>query len=317
MLRVGSQAGSSQPVRSRGSWSDCAPAASSSPWRCSLLLLLRFASYAAVFLAVALIGQIALQAADVYRRRFIVQTEERVESLYLGVSPQRLWLLSVLAAAGGALLLALVSNFVPLLVAVGAIGGFMVPRFYLSTLEQQRRRKFDAQLLDAIPMLAGAMKAGMSLLQAMEQVTREMGPPIRQEFAHALQENRVGKPVIQALMDMKKRLRSEDLDITVNAISIAQETGGVLSDLLVKMGETIRSRNRVRSKINTLSAQGRLQGIIMIFIPWFMALIVSMLDPGMMRPMFTTTVGQTMLVVIIVLEGLGWLVIRRIVTIDV
>jgi len=85
----------------------------------------------------------------------------------------------------------------------------------------------------------------------------------------------------------------------------------------VKMGETIRSRNRVRSKINTLSAQGRLQGIIMILMPWFMALIVSMLDPGMMRPMFTTTIGQMMLVAIVVLEGLGWLVIRRIVSIDV
>ena len=268
-------------------------------------------------MALALIGQVVLQAADVYRRRFIVQTEERVESLYLGVSPQRLWLLSLVAAGGGALLLGLVANFSLVLVAAGAVGGFLVPRLYLSNLEQQRRKKFDAQLLDAIPMLAGAMKAGMSLLQAMEQVTREMGPPIRQEFAHALQENRVGKPVIQALLDMKRRIGSEDLDITVNAISIAQETGGVLSDLLVKMGETIRTRNRVRSKINTLSAQGRMQGIIMILVPWFLAAIVSMLDPGMMRPMFTTTIGQMLLVVIVVLEGLGWLVIRRIVAIDV
>jgi tight adherence protein B len=267
--------------------------------------------------ALALIGQVALQAADVYRRRFIVQTEERVESLYLGISPQRLWVLSLLAAAGGALFLGVVTNFVPLLVAVGAVAGFMVPRFYLSSMEQQRRKRFDAQLLDAIPMLAGAMKAGMSLLQAMEQVTREMGPPIRQEFAHALQENRVGKPIIQALMDMRNRIHSEDLDITVNAISIAQETGGVLSDLLVKMGETIRSRNRVRSKILTLSAQGRLQGIVMIFIPWLLAAIIAMLDPGMMRPMFTTTTGQIMLVIVAVLELFGWLVIRRLVAIDV
>jgi len=293
------------------------PGASSSRWRYSLLLLLRFASYAAVFVAVALLGQLALQAAGVYRRRFIVQTEEKVESLYLGVAPQRLWLLSLLAAAGGALLLGVVASFAPVLVIAGAVGGFLVPRFYLNAMEQQRRKKFDAQLLEALPMLAGAMKAGMSLLQAMEQVTREMGPPIRQEFAHALQENRVGKPMIQALMDMKTRLRSDDLDITVNAISIAQETGGVLSDLLVKMGEMIRTRNRVRSKINTLSAQGRLQGIIMIFIPWLLAAVISMVDPGMMRPMFTTTIGQMMLVAIVVLEGLGWLVIRRIVAIDV
>jgi tight adherence protein B len=267
--------------------------------------------------ALALIGQVALQAVEVYRRRFIVQTEERVESLYLGVSPQRLWLLSTLAAGGGALLLAVISNFMPLLVAVGAVVGFLVPRFYLSNMEQQRRKRFDAQLLDAIPMLAGAMKAGMSLMQAMEQVTREMGPPIRQEFAHALQENRVGKPVVQALFDMKNRLRSEDLSLTINAISISQETGGVLSDLLIKMGDTIRTRNRVRSKILSLSAQGRMQGIVMIFIPWFMAAVISMLDPGMMRPMFTTTTGQIMLVIVGVLEGLGWLVIRKIVAIDV
>jgi tight adherence protein B len=91
----------------------------------------------------------------------------------------------------------------------------------------------------------------------------------------------------------------------------------VLSDLLVKMAETIRSRNRVRSKILTLSAQGRLQGIIMIFIPWLLAAVISMLDPGMMRPMFSTGTGQIMLVIIVVLEVLGWLVIRRIVAIDV
>jgi tight adherence protein B len=266
---------------------------------------------------VALVGQLLLQAADVYRRRFIVQTEERVESLYLGVSPQRLWLLSLLASGGGALLLGLIANFSPVLLIAGAVGGFMVPRFYLSAMEQQRRKKFDAQLLEAIPMLAGAMKAGMSLLQAMEQITREMGAPIRQEFSHALQENRVGKPIIQALMDMKSRIRSVDLDIVVNAISIAQETGGVLSDLLVKMGDTIRTRNRVRSKILSLSSQGRLQGIVMIFIPWIMAAVVSMVDPLMMRPMFTTSVGQIMLVIIVVLEGLGWMVIRKLVAIDV
>jgi hypothetical protein len=113
--------------------------------------------------AVALLGQILLQSVEVYRKRFIVQTEERVESLYLGVSPQRLWLLSLLAAAGGALLLGVVANFAPVLVIAGAVGGFMVPRFYLGAMEQQRRKQFDAQLLDALPMMAGAMKAGMSL----------------------------------------------------------------------------------------------------------------------------------------------------------
>jgi tight adherence protein B len=270
-----------------------------------------------VFASLVLIGSVVVQAVAGYRRRFIARTEEQVQSLYLGVSPERFWLMAVLGAAGGALILALVSSFAPVMIVAGAAGGFMVPRLYIGNMEQRRRRKFDGQLLDAIPMVAGAMKAGMSLLQGMELVTREMGPPIQQEFAHALQENRVGKPIIQALQDMKSRLRSEDLSLTVNAISIAQETGGVLSDLLVKMAESIRARNRVRGKIGTLSAQGKLQGIIMSLLPWGLAAIISVMDPEMMRPMFTTTPGQVMLVIITALELAGWLVISRLVAIDV
>ncbi len=260
---------------------------------------------------------VAVQAARSYRRRFIMRTEEKVEALYLNVTSERLWLYGMMGAAGGALLLAIVSGFKPVLVAVGAICGFMAPRLYVHSMEQRRRRKFDAQLLDAITMVAGAMKVGMSLLQAMEQVTREMGPPIRQEFAHALQENRVGKPIIQALQDMKKRIGSEDLSITVNAIGIAQETGGVLSDVLLKITETIRGRNRIRTKIGTLTAQGRLQGIVMSLLPWGLAAILFVLDPGLMRPMFTTLPGQLMLGVICILELAGWLVIRRLVAVDV
>jgi len=260
---------------------------------------------------------VAVQAAGGYRRRFIQKTEEKVVALYLGVSPERLWLYTMLGAAAGGLLMALVSDFKLLLVAAGAVAGFLVPRFYLSNMEGQRRKKFDAQLLDAIPMVSGAMKAGMSLLQAMEQVTREMGPPIRQEFAHVLQENRVGKPLMQALHDMKNRLGSEDLSITVNAIGIAQETGGVLSEVLLKIADAIRARNRVRAKINTMTAQGRLQGIVMSLMPWFLALILFLLDPDLVRPMFTTSTGQIMLVVVVVFEICGWLVIRRLIAVDV
>jgi len=260
---------------------------------------------------------VALQAVAGYRRRFIVRTEERVESLYLGVRPERFWFLGLAGAGIGALLMAIISGFGVVFIIAGAVLGFMAPRFYLGYMEMRRRRMFDAQLLDAIRMMASAMKAGMSMMQAMEHVTREMGPPIRQEFAHALQENQVGKPLGQALRDMKNRIRSDDLSTTVNAISIAQETGGVLSDLLIKLADAIRARNRIRGKINTLSAQGRLQGIVMIFVPWIMGLALSALDPDLMRPMYTTTLGQLTLVGIGVFEFIGWLVIRRLVAIDV
>jgi tight adherence protein B len=279
--------------------------------------LLRGIAYAAVFTSLVMVTLVIVQAVANYRRRFIVRSEERVEALYLGVPPERVWLVSVLGAAGGALIAAVVSGFQPVLVVIGAAGGFLIPRFYLGNLERKRRRKFDAQLVDAVTMAAGAMKAGMSLLQAMEQVTREMGAPIRQEFAYALQENRVGKPLGLALEDMKKRIGSEDLSITVDAIGIAQETGGVLSDVLLKIAETIRGRNRIRAKIRTLTAQGRLQGIVMSLLPWGLAGMLFILDPAMVRPMFTTALGQVMIAVIVVLEVIGWLVIRRLVAVDV
>ena len=120
-------------------------------------------------------------------------------------------MLSLLGAAGGALLVAIVLNFQTVATLVGGTIGFLIPRIYLRYLEFRRRRNFDAQLLEAITLAAGAMKSGMSLLQAIERITQEMGPPIRQEFAYALHENRVGKSIMQALDGMKNRLRSEDL----------------------------------------------------------------------------------------------------------
>jgi tight adherence protein B len=274
-------------------------------------------SYGAVFGALVLVILVAVQAGINYRRRFIVKTEEKVEALYLGISPQRLWLLAMLGAAAGALLLAVLSDFKPVIVGIGAVAGFLVPRFYLGNMEQRRRKKFDSQLIEAIAMVAGAMKAGMSLMQAMERVTKEMGPPIRQEFAYALQENRIGKPIIQALQDMKKRIGSVDLSTTVDAIGIALETGGVLSEVLLKIAETIRGRNRIRARISTLTAQGKLQGIVMSLLPWGLAGVLWMLDKEMMRPMFTTVPGELILVAIVILEIAGWLVIKRLIAVDV
>jgi len=260
---------------------------------------------------------VGMQAVVNYRRQYIEQAEQRVEALYLRVSPGRLWLYALCSAAGGALLLSLLTGFRAVPTLAGAVGGFMSPRLYISYMERRRRKKLEGQLLDAIVVVAGAMKAGMSLMQAMEQVTREMGPPIRQEFAHALQENRVGKPLVQALQDMKERLNSEDLSVIVDAISIAQETGGVLSDVLVKIAETVRRRNQIRGKIVTLTASGRLQGIVMSLLPWGLAAILAMLDPDMMHPMFSTVIGQVLLVIVVVLEVAGYAVIQRLVAVDV
>jgi tight adherence protein B len=177
--------------------------------------------------------------------------------------------------------------------------------------------KFDNQLVDAMTLVANSLKAGMNLVQAFEMVTREMGPPIRQEFAYVLQENRLGKSITQAFEDMKARVPSQDLALTINAMNIAQETGGVLSEVFLKIADTIRERNRIRRRIDTLTAQGRLQGIVMSLMPWAIGGVLYLMDPAMMKPMFNTLAGQGVLVAIVVLEILGWLVIRKIINIDI
>jgi tight adherence protein B len=280
-------------------------------------LLVSTISYIAIFGALVLLALVAVQVGRNYRRRYLAKTEERVDALYLRITPERLWLTTLIGATVGALVLALVSRFNWVMVVLGAIGGFFVPRLYLSHMEQQRRRKFEAQLVDAVALVAGAMQSGMSLLQALERVTREMGRPIKQEFAYALKVNQVGKPIMQALDDMKNRIRSEDLTITVNAINIALETGGVLSEVLLKIAGTIRERNRMRTKITTMTAQGQLQGMVMSLMPWALAGLMYLLDRSLMGPMFTHTLGQVIIGVIVVLEILGWLVIRKLVAVDV
>lgn len=280
-------------------------------------MTLRIVAYACIFGFVVLLTLVLVSMFRSYRRRFIAQAEEKVEALYLGVAPERLWMMVILATACGAIVMALISNFNLVMIAAGGVAGFIAPRFYLKTLEGRRLKKFDSQLVDAIVLVANSLKAGMNLVQAIEMVTREMGPPIKQEFAMALSENRLGKPIVQAFEDMKKRVPSADLAITLNAMNIAQETGGVLSEVFLKIADTIRERNRIRARIDTLTAQGRMQGLVMTLLPWGMAGVLYLLDPAMMRPLFNTTIGQFVLAAIVVLEICGWVVIRKIVAIDI
>jgi tight adherence protein B len=280
-------------------------------------VLLRLASYVCVFGFVVLLTYIVFNLVRSYRQRFLAQAEERLDALYLGIAPERLWLMVLLGTVAGALVMALLSGFHPVMVALGGLGGFFAPRLYLRWVEHQRLTKFDNQLVDAMTLVANSLKAGMNLVQAFEMVTREMGPPIRQEFAYVLQENRLGKSITQAFEDMKARVPSQDLALTINAMNIAQETGGVLSEVFLKIADTIRERNRIRRRIDTLTAQGRLQGIVMSLMPWAIGGVLYLMDPAMMKPMFNTLAGQGVLVAIVVLEILGWLVIRKIINIDI
>ena len=188
---------------------------------------------------------------------------------------------------------------------------------YARWLNARYVQKFDAQLTDALGTMSNALRAGFSISQAFESVAEADLHPISDEFALMLQQLRVGMSFDDALASMEKRIGSDDLTLVITSIDIARKTGGNLTEIFDRISETIRGRMRIERKVRTLTAQGRLQGLIVSLMPFLLCIIMTMMKPGLMIPFLTSLRGIACLVVASVMVLVGWLVIRRIVTIKV
>ena len=150
-----------------------------------------------------------------------------------------------------------------------------------------------------------------------ETIARENRAPISQEFGVFLHETRVGLNMSEAMNNLEARVGSQDLMLMVAAIETARQTGGNLTEVFDKIAHTIRERMRVERRIRTLTAQGRLQGIVVGAMPFLLAAAMSLLDARMMTSFFHSTMGVTICVAVLLLVGFGGLLIRKIVRIDV
>jgi len=212
----------------------------------------------------------------------------------------------------------------PLVLLVGAFIGFMLPRFWLSRRKSGRLGAFNKQLPDTITLIANALRAGSSFLQAIELVVREQRPPIATEFGRVIREVNLGLPFEQALENMVRRVRSDDLELMATAIGIQHQVGGNLAEILDSIAFTIRERVRIQGEIRTLTAQQRLSGYVVGFLPIGLAGFLFVAAPGFMQPMFENPPGILGLpagVIILCIGGfmmfLGFMFIRRIVDIEV
>ncbi len=188
---------------------------------------------------------------------------------------------------------------------------------YARWLNARYVRKFDEQLTDALGTMSNALRAGFSISQAFESVADADLHPISDEFALLLQQLRVGMSFDDALASMEKRINSDDLTLVVTAIDIARKTGGNLTEIFDSISETIRGRMRIERKVRTLTAQGRLQGLIVSLMPFLLCIVMTVMKPGIMIPFLTSLNGIVCLLVASVMVLVGWLVIRKIVTIKV
>jgi tight adherence protein B len=212
----------------------------------------------------------------------------------------------------------------PLALLLGALIGFMLPRLWLGRRKNGRLNAFNKQLPDTITLIANALRAGSSFLQAIELVVRESRPPISTEFARVIREVNLGLPFETALENMVRRVRSDDLELMATAISIQHQVGGNLAEILDSIAFTIRERVRIKGEIRTLTAQQRMSGYVVGFLPIFLAGFIFLVAPKFFDPMFDNPPGILGLpagVIILVMGGvamfIGFMLIRRIVAIEV
>jgi tight adherence protein B len=212
----------------------------------------------------------------------------------------------------------------PLFLLIGAFIGFLIPRFWLSRRKGGRLNAFNKQLPDTITLIANALRAGSSFLQAIELVVRESRPPVSTEFGRVIREVNLGLPFETALENMVRRVRSDDLELMATAIAIQHTVGGNLAEILDSIAFTIRERVRIKGEIRTLTAQQRLSGYVVGFLPIALAGFLFIAAPGFMTPMFDDRVeilGLPAGVIILAFGGfmmfIGFMIIRKIVDIEV
>jgi tight adherence protein B len=199
----------------------------------------------------------------------------------------------------------------------GALVGYTLPKLYLAHGRSRRVSKLDSQLPDALTMLANALKSGFGLMQSMDLVARELEHPIATDIRRMLQDINVGAATDEALQNLAKRAGSADLDIVVTAMLIQQSTGGNLAEILETVGHTMRERIRIRGEIKTLTTQQVMTGFIIGMLPVFLALAISVINPGYINLLFTRTAGQVMIAGAVMMEMFGMFVIKRILAIEV
>lgn len=250
-----------------------------------------------------------------YREVFAEMTTSKFSELFLFVDVSRYFylyltvtlLLPIIVGelAGDFILAAL--TFLVLLIS---------PYIVLKILIAKRLKKFERQLPDGLVMMAGSLRAGASLSIALDGLIRESSPPLSQEFSLLVRERKLGVDLDTALENMERRLPLEDLTMALSAIRISREVGGDLAATLETLAETLRRKLTMEGKIESLTAQGKLQGIVMSGLPILLMMVLLRIEPTT-RLMFTTKIGWGFLVMILCMQVLGFLAIKKITKIDV
>ena len=195
--------------------------------------------------------------------------------------------------------------------------GYFLPRLWVGRRISGRLNAFNRQLPDTITLLSNSLRAGSSFLQSIELVSRESPPPMGEEMGRVVREVNLGLSMEEALKNLVRRIKSDDLDLMVIAIGIQTQVGGNLAEILDTIAFTIRERVRIKGDINTLTAQGRYSGYLVALLPIGLAAVLNVINPAFMQPLFTEVIGRFLIGVGVTLMAIGFFAIRKITDIKV
>jgi tight adherence protein B len=221
--------------------------------------------------------------------------------------------------AGVALMLAgsLPANQAVLFILVGAVVGSMVPFSYASYRRTKRFQRFEELFPDAIDTLARAVRAGHAFTTALELIANEIADPVASEFRMLFEEQKFGLPVRDALMNLTERMPLVDVKFFVTAVMLQRETGGNLAEILDNLSYVIRERFKIMRQVRVYTAQGRLTMALLMGLPPVIVVVMLLTSPSFIRPLFADPIGHTLIVSGIVLQTLGYFVIRKVIRIQV
>jgi tight adherence protein B len=204
-----------------------------------------------------------------------------------------------------------------LLLILGGIVGYLYPKISVMSKRKKRIKRFNDGLADTITSLINSLKAGFSFLQAVKAVEEESDSPIKEEFGLVLKEMQYGSSLEDAFKHLNERVPSQDLEILIQAVLIQRQVGGNLATVLSSIVDTIRERNKIGRQVRTLTAQGKMSGMVIGGLPFALGGIIYVISPSYMGTMFHNVIGLIMLASGLISGIIGFILIQKITTIEV
>jgi len=247
---------------------------------------------------------------------FVKWVKQMIDQSDLQLTVMRLFMFCGLAGLLGLMAVSMLADSFLAAVFAGMVTACL-PFLHVMWKRKKRLDKFLSDLPDTLELMSRALASGHAFTEALHMVSKEMTDPIATEFRRTYEEQNLGLSVKVALENLTERIPILDLKICVTAIMIQRETGGNLAEILEKVASTIRERFKILEDLNTLTTSSRMSAYVLCAMPVFIALMVSYINPGYMRVMWTEELGHKMLMVAAALQTIGMLVIRKIMRIKI